>query len=178
VVTGAFIWRHPQPHGAHGRCIGITDLPIDRRRAKRLAHRMRHAVRREGGPREVMTSPLQRCADVGRWLRRWGFQHRIDPRLSELDFGAWDGQPWANIGASAVDAWCADFATHTPGQGESVEALMARCRDWLGEKGDHEVCVVAHAGWINAMRWVVTGKAAPYLAADWPAAVGYGVRVE
>ena len=61
-------WRHPRPDGVAGRCIGHTDVPVDRRRAKRLAHRIRCAARREGWPKGVWTSPLRRCADVGRWL--------------------------------------------------------------------------------------------------------------
>ena len=39
------VWRHPQPVGAAGRCIGHTDLPVDARKAKRLAHRIRQAAR-------------------------------------------------------------------------------------------------------------------------------------
>jgi alpha-ribazole phosphatase len=172
------VWRHPQPQGATGRCIGITDLPVDPRRAKRLAHRIRHAQRREGGPREVWTSPLQRCADVGRWLRRWGWHHRIDPRLGELDFGNWDGCSWDAIAAEAVQAWCDDFAAHAPGQGESVAQLLARCRAWLDGIGGRPVFVVAHAGWINALR-ILQGpeRVQPLRASDWPAAARYGEHV-
>ena len=39
------------------------------------------------------------------------------------------------------------------------------------------VCVVAHAGWINAWRRVREGLAPPALAADWPAALGYAHRL-
>jgi hypothetical protein len=64
-------WRHPRPMGAEGRCIGgRTDLAVDARKAKRLAHRIRAVVRREGLVREVVCSPLERCRAVGRCLRR------------------------------------------------------------------------------------------------------------
>ncbi|RZL33467.1 MAG: fructose-2,6-bisphosphatase, partial [Rubrivivax sp.] len=90
------IWRHPKPRGAEGRCIGgRTDLAVDPRKAKRLAHRIRANARRHALPREVVTSPLARAADVGRWLKRWGFRWRVDAALAEMDFGAWDGRGWS-----------------------------------------------------------------------------------
>ena len=168
-------WRHPRPDGVAGRCIGHTDVPVDRRRAKRLAHRIRRAARREGWPRIVWTSPLRRCADVGRWLACWGWAHRIDVRLCELDFGDWDGRRWDEIGAAPVDAWCDDFLHRAPGGGETVAQLLARCRGLLDELPPH-ACIVAHAGWLNAAR-CVRGGIVPTRAADWPAAPGYCVRV-
>jgi alpha-ribazole phosphatase len=168
-------WRHPRPDGVAGRCIGRTDVPVDRRRAKRLAHRIRRAARREGWPRCVWTSPLRRCADVGRWLARWGWVHRIDARLCELDFGDWDGRTWDEIGASPVDDWCDDFLRGAPGGGESVAQLLQRCAEMLGELPPH-ACIVAHAGWLNTARCLRDGIT-PTRAADWPAAPGYGARV-
>ncbi len=49
----------------------------------------------------VWTSPLRRGADTGRWLARWGWTHRMDARLAELDFGTWDGRSWDAVGAAA-----------------------------------------------------------------------------
>ena len=96
------IWRHPRAQGAEGRCIGRTDLPVDRRKAKRLAHRIRRWARQHGAARVVLTSSLQRATSVGRCLASWGWQHHIDPRLNEMDFGGWDGLRWDSIGAEAV----------------------------------------------------------------------------
>ena len=162
------VWRHPLPQGVAGRCIGRTDVAVDRRKVKRLAHRVRQWARRNGAPRIVITSPLRRAADVGRWLARWGWEHRIDARLSELDFGAWDGRLWSEIGAAPVAAWCADFVRHAPGSGESVEHLLQRCAAFLREP---PCCVVAHAGWISAALWLAQHEEEP-TAALWPAAVG------
>jgi alpha-ribazole phosphatase len=120
------LWRHPRAAGAAGRCIGITDLPVDPRKAKRLAHRIRQQARRQGWPREVHSSPLQRCAHVGRILRSWGWRHHVHPDWRELDFGAWEGRRWTDIARTEVDAWAADFARHAPGQGESLQAMTQR----------------------------------------------------
>lgn len=153
------------------------DLPVDRRKAKRLAHRIRQQVRCAGWPRAVVTSPLSRSAEVGRWLARWGFQHHIDARLCELDFGRWDGQRWAEIDAAEIGAWTDGFADHAPGGGESVRQLMARCRSFFDDLGDTPLCVVGHAGWINAARWVAAGDTQPRNAAEWPSAVRYAEAV-
>jgi alpha-ribazole phosphatase len=161
-----------------GRCIGSSDVKVDRRKAKRLAHRIRRRVRHKNGPRVVWTSPLQRAAEVGRWLARWGWQHHLDWRLSEIDFGDWEGRAWDAIGHDAVHAWTDDFAAHAPGGGESVSQLLARCSSFLAEHALTPVYVVGHAGWINAARRVTQGVQASLTASQWPAAVPYGAAVE
>lgn len=185
-----WVWRHPRPIGAAGRCIGRTDLPVDPRRARRLARRVATIIRDADLPREVWTSPSARCADVGRLLARRGFAHRIDTRLAELDFGAWDGRPWNTIAADDVARWEADFEHHRPGGGESVVSLTQRARCFLAERSATPgriagssaetsttslavataVLVIGHAGWINAVRMLGQLPSATH----WPAPLGYG----
>lgn len=167
-LPALWLWRHPRPEGAAGRCIGQTDLPVHRRRAKRLAHRIRAAARRHGLPREVWTSPLRRCADVGRWLARWGWRHRIDARLMELNFGAWDGRPWSAIAWAEVQAWEADFSGHAPGDGESLAAMAQRVAQWVIEPGSAALhdpppprLLVAHAGVMQLLQRAEAGAPAP-----------------
>ena len=179
-AKGVNVWRHPKPPAAAvaGRCIGRTDVGVDPRKAKRLAHRLRAWARRAGTPRVVITSPLRRGADVGRWLARWGWAHRIDARLSELDFGAWEGRTWDAIGAVAVGAWCDVFAALGAGGGESVNALLVRCAAFLAEQRDApRACIVGHAGWISAALWLQRAGARAPDAQTWPGAVDYGARV-
>jgi alpha-ribazole phosphatase len=167
------VWRHPRPEGAAGRCIGAgSDLPVHWRRAKRLARRIQRLARRERLPHAVHCSPLRRSAEVGRWLQRWGWRLRQDPALLELDFGDWDGRPWAQIAKTEVDAWVADFARHRPGGGESLVQLLERVGAWSPLEGG---IVIGHGGWMLARRWLVErGSMPPTAAADWPAAPGYG----
>ena len=168
-------WRHPRPQGAEGRCIGArTDLAVDPRRAKRLAHRIRRVARLHELPRMVATSPLRRCADVGRWLKRWGWQHRIDAALAEVDFGAWDGRAWSSIPVAEIDAWCADLARYVPGGGEPLQVLLKRVGAWQPEG---IACIVTHGGWMLARRWLDEHADRVPTAADWPAAPGYGERL-
>jgi alpha-ribazole phosphatase len=172
-----WVWRHPRAEGAAGRCIGRIDLAVDPRRIKRLAHRIEAAARRAGLPREVWTSPLARCAGVGRQLARRGFVHRIDVRLAELDFGAWDGRPWCDIAPAEVARWESDFLHHAPGGGEALAALLQRTRQFLAERAAGTpagpLLVVGHAGWIQAAGLVASG-APPPTADRWPRAPGHG----
>ncbi len=174
-MTPAFIhaWRHPKPVGATGRCIGHTDLPLDRRKAKRLAHRIRQAARQEGLPRVVYTSPLQRCALVGRVLKRWGWRHVVDARLIEVDFGQWDGCPWEAIARQEVDEWCHALLHTRPGGGESLSALLTRAQAWSWSGGS--ITMVGHAGWMLARQWVAAHPPGvfPMQAMAWPKAPPY-----
>jgi alpha-ribazole phosphatase len=168
------VWRHPRPQGSDGRCIGAqTDLPVHWRRAKRLARRIQAHARRERLPHRVWTSPLARCADVGRWLRRWGWTHRCDASLLELDFGTWEGRRWDEIDRAEIEAWVAGFTSCAPGGGESLGAMLQRAARCTVPAGS---LVVSHGGWMLARRWLaehgIDGR--PPSAAEWPAAPRYG----
>lgn len=170
-----YAWRHPAAIGAQGRCIGSTDLPVDPRRAKRQAHRIRAFARRQGLPRIVVTSPLERSHAVGRWLARWGWQHRSDAALAEVDFGAWEGRAWTSVAQELIDAWCADFVHHAPGGGETVAALLHRVRCF--DPGAARL-LVTHGGWLSAVLWWCSqGQAAP-CSARWPAPPRHGQGIE
>ena len=170
-------WRHPRADGAAGRCIGRTDLAVDPRRAKRLAHRIRAFARRHGLPAIVVTSPLARSRAVGRWLARWGWLHRVDAALSELDFGGWDGQPWSAVPKSEVDAWCQDFVAYRPGGGESVGGLLVRVRAF--DPGPARI-VVTHGGWLSAVLWLADDavEISTPTPPCWPPAPAHAQRVD
>lgn len=166
-------WRHPRPRGSQGRCIGArTDLPVDPRKAKRLAHRIRRVARREGLARVVAVSPLRRCRDVGRWLRRWGFRCIVDARLIECDFGNWDGRRWDDIARAEIDAWAANLHDHRPGGGESVAMLLERVR--AVRRDAPAGLVVTHGGWLSGFHWLRGGDGQRADAGGWPAAPGFG----
>lgn len=168
-------WRHPRADGAQGRCIGRTELTVDPRRARRQAHRIRAFARRHGLPHIVITSPLGRSRVVGRWLARWGWRHRTDAALAELDFGRWDGRPWSAIPREEFDAWCADFVHHRPGGGEPVGALLQRVRSF--DPGEARM-LVTHGGWLSAALWLRDHADMQPDSAHWPVAPPHGRRIE
>lgn len=173
-------WRHPRAMGADGRCIGHTDIPVDKRKARRLAHRIRAAARRHALPREVWVSHLARSRSVGRLLARWGFVVHVDSRLAELDFGRWDGLPWSEIAWSDMERWQADLLLHAPGGGESLQALATRVQAFVMDAEAQAQAwprlVVTHGGWLNALALLprLLPPAVDLPACDWPAAPRHG----
>lgn len=177
MIKNVWLWRHPRPTGHEGRCIGRTDVPVDPRKARRLARRIHAQALRRGLPRIVHTSPLTRAHAVGRCLRSLGWRHVIDVRLIEVDFGVWEGRLWQEIPAAEVDAWVADFADHAPGGGERLRQTLQRVAQWQAPCDG--ITVVGHAGWMLARRWLVEhgseqGDVRMPQASEWPAPPAYG----
>ncbi len=173
-----YIWRHPKPIAANGFCIGQTDISVDKRKIKRLANKIQRFVRFHQLPKVIWVSPLQRSLKVGEILAPHGFQYHVAPDLAEIDFGGWDGRPWAQIPKQQIDDWCDHFADFAPKGGESLQQLFNRVENWLNEmaaqnSGQKPVLAVGHAGWINAASIIAAGQEAPKIAADWPRVVNY-----
>jgi alpha-ribazole phosphatase len=167
-----WVWRHPRPDAVSGLCIGAgVDPPVHWRRSKRLARRIQAHARRHRLAHRIITSPLRRCADAGRWLRRWGWEHSQRADLSELHFGTWEGQRWSDIPKADIDAWVLNFAHHAPGGGQSLNQLLqqvARCA--LAP----QALVISHGGWMLARQWLSTHGSLEPQAHQWPQAPHYG----
>ena len=148
--------RHPAAVGAAGRCYGRTDLP-----AGDGAATIATALGRLAGIglRQVWSSPAVRCRGVARAIATaTGGTLRIDPRLHELDFGAWEGRPWRDLPRAEVDAWIADPLHRAPPGGETGAALIARVRAFLGTLGDGAHVVVSHGGPLKVMAALAAGR--------------------
>ena len=164
--------RHAAPLVAPSTCYGALDVPADAQATRAAAERLATAL--PPGAR-VAYSTLQRCELLALDLQalRPDLAFKTDARLAEMDFGAWEGQPWGHIPRAAFDAWLADFADAPPGEGgETVRALMARVGaawdDWRASGAD--ALWVTHAGVMRAALLLARGVRLPASAADWPAA--------
>jgi alpha-ribazole phosphatase len=175
--------RHAELLAVPGLCYGASDLPADpaatQAAAQRLAEQLPAGV-------ALRTSPLQRCELLAKTLQalRPDLTLRTDQRLREMDFGRWEGLPWADIPRADFDAWLADFADARPaGDGEPVRALMARvAAAWDAHRARGEAAAwVTHAGVMRAVLLLARGVRLPARAADWPAEAlpfGHALRVE
>ncbi|WP_169391395.1 MULTISPECIES: histidine phosphatase family protein [Psychrobacter] len=179
-MTTFYLWRHPKPNAAKYRCIGQTDLTVNRRKSKRLANKISRFARRHHLPKVIWVSPLLRSRLVGECLAARGFVCHIDPRLMEIDFGDWDGKFWQNIDKAQIDAWCADFANFAPDNGENLTEFFARIEDFIAsfdnEKSPETTSpklIVGHSGWITAATMIANDQAVPTDAATWSKAVSY-----
>ena len=133
--------RHPRPDIAPGVCYGRADIGLAEP-AEAAAARLRPLLPAEY---TLHASPLARARLLAEALGT----PRCDPRLQEIDFGAWELQPFAALGA-ALDAWVADpLGFRAPG-GESAREMAARVLAWLealrATPCPTPVVVVAHGG--------------------------------
>ncbi|HEV8695716.1 MAG TPA: histidine phosphatase family protein [Lysobacter sp.] len=126
---------------------------------------MRAAVA-EGHWHAIVSSPLQRCAAFADELAtRRGLPMRVDPRLAEYHFGAWQGvavETLADEQGDALTRFWADPVAHPPPGAESFAAfearLLAACDTIAGEHQQRRVLVVTHGGPIRLLRCHAEGR--------------------
>ena len=168
--------RHAAVVAEAGLCYGATDLAAHAHDTDAAASAMASEL-----PRGIalVTSPLVRCtalADAITALRP-DLSVRVDPRLAEMDFGAWEGRAWKAIARAEFEAWTAGFADTRPGGGETVREFMQRVSgawtDW--QNSGLDALWVTHAGVMRAAALLHDGVACPADAAQWPAfAIAFG----
>jgi alpha-ribazole phosphatase len=151
--------RHPAPAIAPGRCYGRLDVAL-REPAQPAIDRILHDLR-DLAPSGVWSSPAQRCRRLAAAIAEAsGAPLRLDPRLWELDFGAWEGRDWAAIPRAEIDAWAAAPLDFAPPGGESVTALLARLEAFLAaldEIGGDRI-VVTHGGPLRLLPALIRGE--------------------
>ena len=100
-----------------------------------------------------------------------------------MDFGSWEGRAWNSIPKSDIDAWTAAFASHAPGGGESLAAMLARVASaWQAaqqlhaQQGVSDVVWITHAGVARCLAWLqLRGDGELPRADQWPVtAPGWG----
>ena len=145
--------RHPRPDAPIGMCYGRTDLDIGPEGAAEIAR----ALEATAPVARVIASPALRCRRLAEGLAaRDGVALHFEPRLWELDFGDWEGVPWAEIGRTTSDRWAIDPWRIAPPGGETFAAVHARVGDVLAE-APPGTALVCHAGPIRVARMILTG---------------------
>ena len=121
----------------------------------------------------VMRSPLRRASETAALL----IDHpvAIEPRLIEMDWGAWEGRTLAELRAEAPQAMAANEARgldFRPEGGESPREVRARLAALLADlAAGPDAILVTHKGVIRAALslasgWDMTGKPPLRLADD------------
>jgi len=153
--------RHPPVSGGAGLCYGRLDLPLADPEGD-IPPILAALAPLRGGV--IWTSPLTRCRQVAEALAaEWGGPSPVqDPRLMEMNFGAWEGLPWADIPRAALDAWAADLAGFAPPGGESGAEITARVAAlWADASTQGKACVlVTHGGPLKILTALAEGRPA------------------
>jgi alpha-ribazole phosphatase len=151
-----YLVRHPAPDLPAGICYGATDVACT---PQALAQGAQEVLPSLPLGLTMISSPLQRCERLAQSLYglRPDLIYKTDAKLAEMDFGAWEMQPWAEIAGAALSAWTDDFAHfRCGGSGESVAKLVQRVAACLArslQAGCDEIWVT-HAGVIRALFWL------------------------
>ena len=157
--------RHPPPDIRPGLCYGRLDMalaPAAAPVAARIAGEL--AVL---GLARVWTSPAIRCRGVADAA---GLPVRVDARLLELHFGAWEGVAWDDVPRAELDRWAADPLAFAPPGGESGADLLARVREVhraIHATGE-DCAIISHGGPLRLLAALIRG-APPDLLAPAPA---------
>ncbi|GAB7538941.1 alpha-ribazole phosphatase family protein [Burkholderia sp. 3C] len=153
--------RHPAPAVEAGLCYGASDVPLAgdaASEARAIVARLdaRLDARGLAWPGVIGSSPLVRCASVARAMgAALQCEVRVDARLREIDFGAWEMRSWDAIGGDALDRWQSDLMGAREHGGESATQLMARVAplgaEWLEGAAQGSAVCVTHAGVMRAL---------------------------
>ncbi len=149
--------RHTRPDIDEGRCYGRLDIGL----AAGWDAAVAACLAQVPPVVQLYSSPSRRCRILAEALaRRDGVEVQVDTRLSELDFGAWEGLPWSAIEVAALDAWAADLWHYAPGGGESLQDLWARIDQFRAAlpRDTAAVAVIAHHGPLRALAAQVEGR--------------------
>jgi alpha-ribazole phosphatase len=164
-----YLIRHALPLIESGVCYGATDMAADKESTQQSAK----ALAKELPPGiKLVCSPLQRCRQLAQSLiqLRPELALRIDDRLVEMNFGAWEGQRWDEIARTELDAWTADFRHWRCGGAENVDDILRRVGAALDETraNTQTTAWITHAGVIRASRLILSGQADIKTASEWP----------
>ena len=165
-MSAPHLWlvRHAPVLAKPGICYGQLDLPADPAATAHCAEQLAGAL-----PQSIVVehSTLQRCELLAQSLKalRPDLTLNSDARLRELDFGAWEGQPWSTLPRDELDAWAAQLATFAPGGGERLVDMLTRvdaalqATHALAREAGTDAVWVAHAGVSRCVQWLLGERA-------------------
>lgn len=167
-MTQLVFVRHGQALSAENRCIGHTDVALSPAGVEALRELVAHEPRSTNAtPTRLVSSDLRRAADSARVISAAiGSGVRLDSRLREMSFGAWDGLPWSKIerdDAERFKIWMDQWIAVAPPGGESARGLTQRAAAWIigtlaAASTDERIIIVSHAGWIRAALTHLLGR--------------------
>ena len=161
--------RHALPLINKSICYGQFDIKANLAATQKCAAMLKKVL---PAGAHLLASPLQRCELLAHELieLRPDLMVKKDARLQEMNFGHWEGRPWADIDPAALSAWTADFANYRAGgTGENVGQFMARVASAIDELDPAKDTVwLTHAGVIRAATLISQSIRHISRADEWP----------
>jgi broad specificity phosphatase PhoE len=162
-----YLIRHGQTEmNSVGRFQGRLDsplTPLGEAQARRLGARLKTLSAELGGEWAIEASPLGRTRRTAQLIAEsLGLPvRRHDERLTEVDFGSWEGLTRDEIVALRPDLMLSKAFFLLNPEGESYESLSGRVRSWMEEAdaASENRIAVTHAGAGRMMRGLYLGLA-------------------
>ena len=143
---------------------GQRDIPLNANGRTQAARNGRTLLEKLGPDVETLdfvASPLARARETMEIARReMGLAphaYRVDARLSEINYGHWEGQYWHELPTTDPEGFAAraaDLWGWQPSDGESYSMLTDRVALWLADM-KRDAIVVSHGGVSRALRGIV-----------------------
>jgi alpha-ribazole phosphatase len=141
-----FLIRHTAPLINEGLIYGITDVALAE------SFDQEKQLIKAQLPEQidfVVSSPALRCTLLANEIAGNFVQ---DARLTELNFGLWEGKTWDTIDRTESERWMEDFVNNCPPGGETLNEMNNRVMSFWEELAllpYQRVAVVTHAGVIR-----------------------------
>ena len=158
MLTVSFLRHATTQWNTEGLMQGRRDIPLSPSGREEVA---RWCLPLEvGEPVEWISSPLSRAIETARQLG--GSALRIEPALTEMDWGAWEGARLPELRTRLGDEFTRneqrglDFR---PPGGESPRDVVVRVARWLNTLSRHDrpIVAVTHNGVLRALLSIATG---------------------
>ncbi len=154
-MTSLVVMRHvPTAWTTEKRLQGRTDLSLSEG-GRKVVESWRLPAEFAGF--ECVCSPLKRAMETA---ALFGYTPKIEPRLIEMSWGAWEGQVFPDLrkelGGEKMDDYQAQGLDFRPPEGESARDVQTRIRPWLDEISAPTL-VICHKGILNALFALASG---------------------
>lgn len=143
---------------------GQRDIPLNatgRAQAERNGRTLAEQLGNKAASLDYVASPLLRARETMEIMRRElqlpADGYRTDTRLSEIDYGHWEGQLWNELPNTDPEGFAgrkADIWGWQPKGGESYSMLSQRVARWLAEV-ERDAVVASHGGVSRVLRGLI-----------------------
>ena len=143
----------------------ITDVPLNARGLAQAQCCAAELGRRGVEIAELRCSPLQRAVATARIIGdALGVQAVVDPRITEMTFGEWEGQHESELAARFGEEfrdWRESHYTTAPPGGDCLKDVAGRVTSALADISEAAISgnamIVAHQAIMMAMKAALTG---------------------
>lgn len=167
-----YLIRHTTPSLSPGLIYGRFEVPLTDTFSQEFEAIKNHLPKNFDS---VYSSPSTRCTLLAQQIT---LNFITDERLTELNFGDWEGETWDTVNEADLQLWMDDFVNVVVPGGESMTQMNTRVLSFWYEilmSSAQKIAVVTHGG---VIRLILTHLRNVALADAFEIKVGYGEVVK